>query len=417
MNIVNMEPMNVRRVFITFLISTTIIISFVYLVLYNVFLKDTGTNLKNIYYDYMKSEINNLYTTLKYDLINTTIDNKYKPVSRLLIYNKKNLTFHNYSEQKLDDTEEKYIKDNIDNITYLSDGFGYLPPHILKNEVSIFAFLEKGDDIYISSIRQKILQDNITLCVIENGGFKFKSISKCDPKETIELINLQSFSIKFGITDKNLLRNLLIIFLITLLVSSVVIFWTSTHFDLEEKRLITEITENIDSIERGEKPLITTKSSYKYYNHLIGEINKLLTRLSSEIDKYKVIYDKHFKDIENTTALTEGITIIYNFLTDNIAQKKYEELFKSLDILFKKTGGGIKFIRSPDDKDTVKLLILILLDILSTAKPYQLIIDNTDNHIRIVSENLDFDSVSLHLFKISTKPTIKFEAKKIIILD
>ena len=406
--------MNIRRVFTTFLIATVIVISFVYLVIYNIFIKETNNNSINVYHDYLKSKLNNLYTASKYDLTNFLKDRDYRPVSRILSYNKESRLISPRSDKRLSDGELDYLKENIDNITYLKDGFGYIPPYIHKDSISIFTMLESGDEIVISSLNETIPQKDLQLCTEVEKGREFRSISVCQTRDTKEILNLQSFSIKYSIKNPGLLKSIILAYIITLLISSLMAFWVSTHFDLEEKRLITEITEGIEGIERGEKPLITITSNYKHYNNLIKEMNRLISKLSSELDRYKVVYEQYFKDKERERSINEGMATIYSFLKDTPSSMRYEQLFKALDILFKQNGGGIRFSGEIKKNEAIKPLILILLEILSTSKPYNLIIEGKEEEIQIISENISFSPDSLTLQDYYKLLTI--EPKRIILI-
>ncbi len=379
------------RVFIVFYLSLIAFMLVILLSAYNVFYKTGLKQINELQYYKIKTEINNAYMVSKYDLMSTIRDDLYTPVSSIYLYDKKDGSISLFKGNKPDDNKlYEYLSENIKNIIYLEDGFGYIVPLIIGNKIYIYAGIEKGDDIYISIYRIEEVDNLLKFCLFSTVEDVKNSQYYCKDNKYREVFKQKFFSIKYLYNSPINVNLILLLFILFLIIGAFLSYWVSRHFDLEEKRLIDEIRDSIAGVENGKIPLISVKSLYPSYNLLIEKINTLIQKMTAEIDKHRVVYNEHFKNKENEKAIGESINIILSSIREDILSNDYPSLLKSFDLLIRENGGVVRFKGVPANADVVRKMIFVMLEIIRTHKDYNLVVEAEQEKIIITSENRDF---------------------------
>lgn len=407
--------MSSHRFFIVFFVSTLIFLLFILLSFYTLFYSSIQKDLNHLQYINIKSAIDSLYLISKYDLQNIIRDSSYIPVSAIYRYSKKdNEVSYLNGKVLLDKNIDDVLSSNIKNIVFLEEGFGYILPYIKEKFLYIFVAIERGDDIYISVNGYTNNDNRLRLCCLLKDKSRGETDLLCNNKAFVTVYDKKFFSIKMGYEGKYNLKFFIYCVFLFILVAIFLSYWVSRHFDLEERRIISEIQSSIEAIEKGYSPLINIRSPYILYKRLIEEINHLIQKLTSEIDKHKVIYNQYFKEEERNKGINESAVRLLNLFTKDFSDNDYMDFLKSMDMMLKENNGGLRFKGVVDDCLLVRKLAFVMLELVSHRKGYYLIIEAERGKVDIISENIDFeiipDSFALYNFK-----DVYFEKRRITI--
>lgn len=380
------------RIFFVFFISLILFTLFTLFVSYKIFYVENSKTIGDLNYLRLKSQIETIYTTLKYDLQNIVRDSEYKPVSDLFVY-EKNTQLLNFLKGigVSKESAQDYLKKNIQNIIFLEDGFGYLLPFKAEKKLYFFVALERGDNIYISSFVNPDDYENVDICILPVK--EIKGNAECNGEGYRDVAKFKIFTIKFKYNEPLSLKFIILLVVLLIIIGGFFSFWVTRHLSIEENRILNEIRLSIEKVKEGKLYLLTCKSIYPSYNQLIEGINSLIQTMSAEIDKHKIVYNEYFKREETQKSVSESGDTILRIFFENFSRESYLDLLKSFDLLLKKNGGGLRYKGEMRNEQRLfaKLLSFILLEIFSTAKAYQLIIEFSDKDINIVSENIDFE--------------------------
>ncbi len=414
--------MQVRRFFLVFFISLLLFIMFLFMVFYNFFIKEIKEEEEFYQSKYLSNYLNAIYISAKYDLQNIIRDTSYLPLFPVFIYNKKDDNLVKFDGGDVDRDIKDFVSRNINNIVYTEDNFGYLPPFLqqgkLKAFIKAFIMVERGDNIYISAISADISSIGLEVCIKSLEQFKSKSNVECNSSQSDfkRLMDMKAYEYKYRL-KKNSYNFLIIMIIITILVAGIFSLWVSRHFDLEERSLINEIENAIGDVSTGRIHRLSIKSIYKPYSKIINAINKLITELSAQVDKYKVVYNDHFKSEEKGKSVSESYSVIIDYLTDqdNNSTDIYN-IFKALDLLLSNNRGGLKYVGKPELNDSFRLMILIILDLVRSGKAFKLILEFSAQHIDIKSENEDFSQGDIKFASLIQQDRIEIGNRKIVII-
>ncbi|MCX7943002.1 MAG: hypothetical protein N2746_00620 [Deltaproteobacteria bacterium] len=404
--------MRLSRFFLVFFISLTVFSFFIIFVLHSLFYTQIVSHLKRLQYQKLKKGIYSVEVISKYDLQNIVLSNEYKPSTAIFKYDKKNNNIYFLQGKDLFDRRILgHINTNIKKIVFLEDGYGYIFPLIVEKEVYLIVALERGDNIFLSVESYTNDDPNISLCLEFVGNSHDVGQSNCKGGTVYEK---RFFNIRYNYAHPLGAREVILSLLLFILVAVFFAYWISGHFSLEEKKIISEIQDSIEAIMKGFTPFINVRSIYPLYNELIEQINNLILAMNSEINKYKVVYEKHFKEGEGRKAETESINGILNIFTGVFSKEEYQNLLKSFDLLFKKYNGSLRFIGFAENIACVKRMVFVLLDLLHHKKGYHLIVEVDRDKIYINSENIDFEGITDNS-PLYNCTNISYEPRRIII--
>ncbi|MGC8927754.1 MAG: hypothetical protein ACP5QK_07495 [Myxococcota bacterium] len=365
---------------------------FTLLVSYNIFYREGGERLQDLHLHRIRSQIETIYTTLKYDLQNVIRNNEYKPISDIFIYEKDNRTLKFLKGEGISkEGVSTYIEKNIQNIVFLNDNFGYILPLVEDNKLFSFVAFESGENIYISTLSLNNEYKNIGICV--ESLDKSDGKGRCGARDYREVAKFKFFSIKFRYDHPLSLKFIILALILLIIIGAFFSFWVTRHLDLEENRIIGEIKNSIEEIKAGKVHLITLKSVYPLYNQLMESINSLIQTMSAEIDKHKVVYKEYFRREEEEKSITDSSESILKVFVEDLDKDKCLNLLKSFDLLLQRNGGGLKFKGKIDEnqESLIRVMAVVMMWILQRRKGYQIILEFDESGISILSENLDFE--------------------------
>lgn len=407
----------VRRFFLVFSVSLSLFTLFLFVVFYTTVVKEINDRNEFFEVRYVSSYLNSIYISAKYDLQNIVRDGFYKPLLPLVVYNKQSKEIERVGGGDIGEDIKRFLYENISSVVFLEDGFGYLPPYALQDRLNVLLLLEKGDNIYIVIVEADIPSTVLNLCVTGIEQLRGRSNIECDSTSNRErrLLDLRAYEFRYNRKDVSFAGSFILLGGLCILIGLVFSFWVSRHFDLEEQRLISEINSAIENVISGRIHLVNVRSIYRPFVHIVEGINKLITEMSSQIDKYKFVYDEHFRVIERDKAISESYVVIMNYLSGLQGSFDMKDIIKALDNLLRLNGGGLRYIGEPRSDNDLRVPVHLIMDLVRTKKIFKLILEFRPSSIEIRSENNDFDKDELELISFLVDKKIELGSRNIII--
>lgn len=409
--------MVVRRFFLVFSVSLSLFTLFLFVVFYTTVVKEINERNESFEVRYVSSYLNSIYISAKYDLQNVVRDELYKPLLPMVIYNKQSKEIEKVGGGEIGEDIKRFLYENISSVVFLDDGFGYLPPYASQDTLNILLLLEKGDNIYIVVVKADISSTVLNLCVTSIEQLRGRSNIECDSTSNRErqLLDLKAYEFRYNRKDMSFAGSFILLGGLCILIGLVFSFWVSRHFDLEEQRLISEINSAVENVISGRIHLMNVRSVYRPFDHIIKGINKLITEMSSQVDKYRFVYDEYFKVLERDKTISESYVVIMNYLSGQESSFDMKEVIRALDNLLRLNGGGLRYIGEPKSDSDLRVLVHLIMDLVRRKRTFKLILEFGPSSIAIRSEDNDFNRDELELTSFLVDKKIELGPREIII--